>query len=112
MPSLATCAGSWPQADAADGVLPEGTKARPIHRIQPVEIALHSVSGTSYGTGSLTFIAERDLATYARPITAKPTRATAWPQNTETRTEIRKWSTTGGIWVRLIVPRKIAWPLR
>ena len=61
MPSLETCAGSGPQADAAEVVLPDGTKARPIHRIQPVEIALHSVSGTSYGTGSLTFIAERDL---------------------------------------------------
>ena len=83
MPSLETCAGSGPQADAAEVVLPDGTKARPIHRIQPVEIALHSVSGTSYGTGSLTFIAEGDLDPDARPITAKPTRATAWPQNTE-----------------------------
>jgi hypothetical protein len=44
--------------DAAEVVSPDGTTARPIHRIQPVKIVMRSAAGTSYGTGSLTFIAE------------------------------------------------------
>lgn len=34
---------------------------RPIHRIQPVKMAMRPADGTSDGTGSLTFIAEFDL---------------------------------------------------
>jgi hypothetical protein len=48
-------------AHAAEVILPDGTKARPIHRIQPVKIAMRSADSTSYGAGSLTFVAECDL---------------------------------------------------
>lgn len=42
----------------ADIILPDGTRQRPIHRIQPVHITLTTARTASYGTGSLTFIAE------------------------------------------------------
>ncbi|WAJ44831.1 hypothetical protein OK015_27685 [Mycobacterium sp. Aquia_216] len=49
---------SYEVTHSADIVLPDDTTTRPIHRIQPVQIVMRTASGTSLGTGSLTFIAE------------------------------------------------------
>ncbi len=51
----------WDVSHPAEVTLPDGTVARPVHRIQPVGLTLRSGHGTSRGTGSLTFIAEADL---------------------------------------------------
>ena len=40
---------------------PDGSVARPIHRIQPVRVSLRGAGLDSDGTGSLTLIAEGDL---------------------------------------------------
>jgi hypothetical protein len=52
----------WDVTHPAEVVLGDGSTARPVHRIQPVRVTQHGPDGTSEGTGSLTFIAEGDLA--------------------------------------------------
>jgi hypothetical protein len=51
----------WDVTHPAEVGLPDGSVVRPVHRIQPVRVTQHDDSGTSLGTGSLTFIAEGDL---------------------------------------------------
>jgi hypothetical protein len=51
----------WDVSHPAEVVYPDGTTGRPVHRIQPVTVTQHGPSGTSHGTGSLTFIAEIEL---------------------------------------------------
>jgi hypothetical protein len=51
----------WDVSHPADVGMPDGTTARPVHRIQPVKLTRHTVAGTSTGHGSLTFICEGDL---------------------------------------------------
>jgi hypothetical protein len=48
----------WDVSHPAEVVLADGTIERPVHRIQPVSVVQSGSSGTSRGTGSLTFIAE------------------------------------------------------
>jgi hypothetical protein len=48
----------WDVSHPAEIVLADGTRDRPVHRIQPVSVHQHGPTGTSEGTGSLTFIAE------------------------------------------------------
>jgi hypothetical protein len=50
----------WDVSHPADVGYPDGSTGRPVHRIQPVRVTQRSPSGTSHGTGSLTFIAEVD----------------------------------------------------
>jgi hypothetical protein len=50
----------WDVSHPADVGYPDGSTGRPVHRIQPVRLAQRGPSGTSRGTGSLTFIAEVD----------------------------------------------------
>jgi hypothetical protein len=52
----------WDVTHPAEVVLGDGSRARPVHRIQPVRVVQHGPEGTSAGTGSLTFICEGDLA--------------------------------------------------
>jgi hypothetical protein len=51
----------WDVAHPAEVTAADGTMTRPVHRIQPVRVTLRVPSGSSAGTGSLTFIAEADL---------------------------------------------------
>jgi hypothetical protein len=50
----------WDVSHRADVRYPDGSTGRPVHRIQPVRVTQRGPSGTSHGTGSLTFIAEVD----------------------------------------------------
>ncbi len=52
----------WDVTHPAEVVLGDGSTTRPVHRIQPVRVTQSGPDGTSTGTGSLTFIAEGDLA--------------------------------------------------
>jgi hypothetical protein len=52
----------WDVSHPAQVGLADGSVVRPVHRIQPVRVVQHDHTGTSRGTGSLTFIAEGDLA--------------------------------------------------
>jgi hypothetical protein len=51
----------WDVSHPAVVGLPDGTRNRPMHRIQPVSVTQTGPNGTSQGNGSLTFIAEIDL---------------------------------------------------
>jgi len=51
----------WDVSHPAEVGMPDGSRGRPAHRIQPVTVTQHGPDGTSRGTGSLTFIAEGPL---------------------------------------------------
>jgi hypothetical protein len=51
----------WDVSHPAEVGYPDGSKGRPVHRIQPVRVTQRGPGGTSHGTGSLTLIAEVDL---------------------------------------------------
>lgn len=51
----------WDVSHPTDVGRPDGSVARPIHRIQPVRVSLRGAGLDSDGTGSLTLIAEGDL---------------------------------------------------
>jgi hypothetical protein len=51
----------WDVGHPADVGYPDGSAGRPVHRIQPVRVTQRDRSRTSFGTGSLTLIAEVDL---------------------------------------------------
>jgi hypothetical protein len=53
---------TWDVSQPAAVGYPDGTRGRPVHRIQPVRVVHRAPDGrTSEGTGSLTFIAELPL---------------------------------------------------
>jgi hypothetical protein len=51
----------WDVTHPAVVVHPDGTRDRPVHRIQPVRVTQRGDQGDSEGHGSLTFIAESDI---------------------------------------------------
>jgi hypothetical protein len=51
----------WDVSDPTTVTRPDGTRVRPIHRIQPVRVSLRGAGLDSDGTGSLTLIAEGEL---------------------------------------------------
>jgi hypothetical protein len=51
----------WDVSHPAEVGMPDGSRQRPVHRIQPVVVTQQGPDATSRGTGSLTFIAEGPL---------------------------------------------------
>ena len=56
----------WDVSHPAEVGFPDGSRGRPVHRIQPVRVTQRGPGGTSEGTGSVTLIAEIDLDTDGR----------------------------------------------
>jgi hypothetical protein len=57
----------WDVSHPTDVVRADGSRVRPIHRIQPVRVALRGAGLDGEGTGSLTLIAEGDLPQLGLP---------------------------------------------
>ena len=61
----------WDVSHPAEVRAPDGTVDRPVHRIQPVRVTQTGPTGTSRGTGSLTFIAEVPLDAFPLRVAAR-----------------------------------------